>query len=297
MAGPGVASQTFSPASGSVSGATTSGGKPRPRALVVRTAGTNCDAEMCRGFELGGAAVELIHVDRLIADPGQIDRFELIGFPGGFSYGDDIASGRILAVRIKQHLYPQLRAAARRGCPMIAACNGFQVLVQTGLLPGPAGGEGWPEDRTPQQEVALTFNSGGRFVDTWVGVKYEPASVCVWTKGLAEIGGEHAADVSLLPIAHGEGRFATAEAGVLKRLEAAGQIAVRYTDNPNGSEGHVAGICDATGRIFGLMPHPERYLQWNRHPYWTRIDPSVRSGDTPGVRMFRNAVEAAVAVR
>ncbi len=266
---------------------------PTPRALVIRTAGTNCDAEMCRAFEMAGASVELVHVDRLIAEPARVEAFDLIGFPGGFSYGDDIASGRILAMKLREKLYPALRDAARRGCPMIGACNGFQVLVQVGLLPGPGAGVEWPQDVAPAQTTALSFNSGGRFIDTWVRVKPIAGSPCIWTQGIAEHFGAHAADVLRLPIAHGEGRFVTASAAVMRDLMNNGQVAMGYLENPNGSEQDIAGICDVSGRIFGLMPHPERYLDWTRHPFWTRLDKSVMNGPTPGLMMFQNAVRAA----
>jgi len=270
------------------------------KALVIRTAGTNCDAELVRAFELAGASATLMHLDRLIAEPQRLEEFDIIGFPGGFSYGDDVASGRIFAMRLRERLYPALRAAAARGCPMIGVCNGFQVLVQVGLLPGPAPGEQWPEGRPPRQEVALAANDSGRFVDRWVRVAPEPSSVCIWTRGLAEV---YAADparadrVLMLPVAHGEGRFVPDSPEVLRRLEASGQVALRYIDDPNGSAGSVAGICDASGRIFGLMPHPERYLEWVHHPFWTRLTEEDRRGDTPGLTFFRNAVEAAALVQ
>lgn len=267
-----------------------------PRALVIRTAGTNCDAEMCRAFQMAGASVDLIHVDRLIADPKQVDRFDLIGFPGGFSYGDDIASGRILAMKLRERLYPALRDAARRGCPMIGACNGFQVLVQVGLLPGPSTPGEWPHDSAPPQTTALSFNSAGRFIDTWVRVRTVESSACIWTQGLAAAFKAHADDLLRLPIAHGEGRFVTAGTRVLDDLKAKGQIALQYVDNLNGSQADIAGICDATGRIFGLMPHPERYLDWTMHPYWTRLSSGTKKGPTPGLLMFQNAVKAATGV-
>lgn len=273
----------------------------QPRALVLRAAGINCDAEMCRAFELAGARGSLVHVDRLIADPASVEAFDLIGFPGGFSYGDDIASGRILAMKLRERLYPALREAARRGCPMIGACNGFQVLVQVGLLPGPAPGADWPEDRPPEQTLSLAHNAGGRFIDRWVRVRADPASACIWTRPLAELGegrsgSARADDVLMLPIAHGEGRLVAADEGVLDELEQRGQIALRYVDNPNGSARDAAGICDATGRILGLMPHPERYLDWTQHPFWTRLgDSIIRDRDrAPGAMMFRAAVEAAM---
>ena len=260
-----------------------------PNAVVIRAAGTNCDQEMLRAFRLAGAEAETVHLDRLIEEPGRLDEFDLIGFPGGFSYGDDIASGRIFAMRVRERLYPALRRAIERGVPMIGACNGFQVLVQIGLLPGPRPGEPWPEDRAPEQVTALTDNSGARFVDRWVGMKPETASVCVWTRGLGEKFGPEALQ---LPVAHGEGRFLTSSPEVMSELERSGRVALRYTDNFNGSQGGIAGICDGSGLIFGLMPHPERYLAWNRHPSWTRLPAAVLKGDTPGLTMFRNAVEA-----
>ncbi len=270
---------------------------PKPAALVIRAAGTNCDAEMVRAFEMAGATATLLHLDRLIERPGIVAEYDLIGFPGGFSYGDDIASGRIFAMKARERLYPALRAAVARGCPIIGACNGFQVLVQIGLLPGPRAGEEWPADQAPPQQIALTDNQNARFCDRWVGMEFNPDSVCIWTKGLGEVpetmSPADARAINQLPVAHGEGRLVPSEAGLLEGLDARGQIAVRYTDNYNGSTNAVAGICDATGRVFGLMPHPERYLDWTRHPTWTRLAPGVRKGPTPGLRMFMNAVEAA----
>lgn len=266
------------------------------RALVIRTAGTNCDAEMARGFGLAGARADTLHLDRLAEDPARLDDYELLGLPGGFSHGDDIASGRVFALRLRRRLYPALRAAVDRGMCVIAACNGFQVAVQAGLLPGPvpdgipAGGVGAPPG-PPPQELALAHNAGGRFVDRWVSVVPVPESVCVWTRGLAE---GFAPEAMMLPIAHGEGRVVASSPAVLARLAASGQIAMRYRagDNPNGSTDDIAGVCDVTGRVFGLMPHPERYLDWTRHPFWTRLDAGTRRGDTPGLAMFRRAVAA-----
>ncbi|CAG0955159.1 Phosphoribosylformylglycinamidine synthase subunit PurQ [Phycisphaerales bacterium] len=264
-----------------------------PRALVVRTAGTNCDAEMCRAFSLAGAEVELVHLDRLIREPARIDHFELFGFPGGFSYGDDIASGRIFAMKVRAGLYPALREALERGAAMIGACNGFQVLVQVGLLPGPAAGRPWPRDVPPGQTLALTDNHDARFHDRWVGVTYEVQSACIWTRGLMDgIEPQMERDASLLPVAHGEGRLVATDPGVISALEQGGQVVLRYRDNFNGSTGAIAGVCDASGRVFGLMPHPERYLDWTRHPYWTRLDANLRTQPTPGLRVFKNAVEA-----
>lgn len=264
-----------------------------PIALVVRAPGTNCDLEMVRGFELAGARVEVAHLEALCADLSPIERASLVGFPGGFSYGDDIASGRIFASRIRARLLPALLAARDRGVAMIGACNGFQVLVQTGLLPGPMGDR--PDGRAPRQTVALADNASARFCGSWVGVQYEAASVCVWTAGLAAAG--LADEASMLPVAHGEGRFVAADAATLEALERSGQVAVRYASDHNGSQNRIAGICDATGLIFGLMPHPERFLDWNRHPFWTRLEPAMRGTITPGLAMFRNAVSHVTAGR
>lgn len=270
-------------------------GSCMPRALVIRAAGTNCDAEMVRGFQLAGAPCDLLHVDALARDPARLDDYDLIGFPGGFSYGDDVASGRILAMKLRERVFPGLRAAAERGCLMIGACNGLQVMTQIGLLPGPGADEGWTS-QPPRQRVAMADNSGARFVDRWVGFRIEPRTVCVWTRGLDAGVSESDRELThVLPVAHGEGRLVCESPELLVQLEQAGQVVLRYTDNFNGSEGAIAGLCDLSGRIFGLMPHPERYLEWTRHPFWTRLPATVRRQETPGMRMFRNAVEAAAA--
>ncbi len=273
------------------------------RALVIRAAGTNCDEEVCRGLAAAGAAVDLLHVDALIKDPRPLADARIIAFPGGFSYGDDVASGRIFAMKLREQLWDPLRAAAARGVPMIGICNGFQVLVQVGLLPGPDHSSDYSADRPtdrpmasttwselgrPVPSLALRENAGGRYVCRWVPVRYERGSVCLWTKGLADLDPV----ASQLPVGHGEGRLTPRSPEILARLESRGQIALRYEDNYNGSAGAVAGICDASGRIFGLMPHPDRFLDWTRHPTWTRIEESNRRAPTPGMMMFLNAVKS-----
>lgn len=270
------------------------------RALVVRAAGINCDEEMARGFALAGAAVDRLHVRTLANNPDMLDRYGVIGFPGGFSYGDDVASGRVLALLVREKLYPALRAAARRGVPMIGICNGFQVLTQAGLLPGPRGFWSrkapdtidWPAHPEPPA-VALCDNAAGRYADRWVRLKVDPDSPCVWTRDL-----DHDPTGALmLPVGHGEGRFVAPKATIDALLKN-GQAPLTYIDNFNGSAGAIAGICDPTGRIFGLMPHPDRFLHWTRHPHYTRLDKSaITRGEitepAPGLRMFINAVEAA----
>lgn len=258
----------------------------RPRALVVRAAGTNCDVEVARAFTLAGADAELVHVDRLIAEPALLARVQIVSIPGGFSYGDDVASGRIFAMKLRERLYAPLRDAAERGTPIVGICNGFQILVQVGLLPGPGPGEAWA-DEPPAQTVSVIDNAGARYISQCVPLAVEPGTVCLWTDGLER----YDEDQLRMPIGHGEGRF-VAPPAVVEALEAGGQVALRYRENVNGSVGAIAGICDATGRIMGLMPHPDRFLSWHNHPYHTRLRAAQRSGDTPGLAVFKAAVAA-----
>lgn len=262
------------------------------KALVITAPGINCDLELCEAFALAGCEVESELLTRLSRDPARIDRYDLIGLPGGFSYGDDIAAGRIMAALIRESIYPALAAAIERGTPMITPCNGFQIAVQAGLLPGPASGERWSETAT-EPTAALAQNESARFNDVWTTMEIPSGTRCVWTRGL-----RMDADTALMPCAHGEGRF-VADEETVAALEANGQIAVRYgaRDHFNGSVNRIAGICDATGLVFGLMPHPERYLRWTQHPRWTRLSDAQRTGDTPGLQMFRNAVAHARAAR
>lgn len=247
---------------------------------------------MLRGFDMAGADTELVHLDALLREPALLDKAHLIGFPGGFSYGDDIASGRIFAMRVREKLWPALHRALSRGVPIIGACNGFQVLVQIGLLPGPGAGWASSGSHPPEQTVALTDNTQARFMDRWVGVEVEPKCRCVWTQGLDEgLDAQVRTEAMMLPIAHGEGRL-VASPEVLATLESQGHIALRYREDVNGSAARIAGLCDASGLVFGLMPHPERFLEWNRHPAWTRLPSEVRGRVTPGLKFFQNAVAA-----
>lgn len=264
----------------------------RPRALVITTAGTNCDRELAIAFDRAGAAAERVHLNQLLDQPDLIDTYDLIGLPGGFSYGDAIAAGRIKAQLMRKTLYQPLIRAVQRGVPIIAPCNGFQVAVQMGLLPGPAAGEPWPDMPAPPR-VALVNNESARFIDTWTRIDIPTDTRCVWTRGIDLSG-----PAAMLPSAHGEGRFVAEDSALIDDLFARGQVAVTYAedDNPNGSTRHIAGICDASGLVFGLMPHPERYTQWTHHPFWSRLRDEERTGDPPGLQMFRNAVRAAMQV-
>ena len=250
---------------------------PRPRGAVrtcvVTGFGINADDELAAAFELAGSRAQKVHIRDLTQDPSRLDAFHILALPGGFSYGDHLGSGVVFASLLKRHLRPALERFVRSGKPVIGICNGFQVLVKTGILPNLTGG--W------QPEVSLTHNDNGRFIDRWVALAFNPRSPCVWTQGLAA--GE-------LPIRHGEGRFVAASEAVLQRLLADDLVAVRYhPENPNGSVHGIAGICDPTGRVFGLMPHPEAFLFAENHPRWTRE--SIREGW--GIRILRAGVACA----
>jgi len=245
----------------------------KPRCLLIRAPGTNCDRELIHAFSLAGGDAFDIHIDALIADPAPLSDAQIIALPGGFSYGDDVAAGRIFGHRLKQRLLGPLQEAVARGTPIIGICNGFQVMVKCGLLPDPT---------AAAQTVTVSDNTTGRFIDRWVKLEANPDSRCVWTRGLTELD---------LPIAHGEGRF-TAPPHVVQQLEANQQVALRYAadDNPNGSVSHVAGICDPTGLVFGIMPHPERFVHLTHHPAWTRLSAEQRHATPAGLRMIQNAV-------
>jgi len=238
------------------------------KALILRSAGTNCDRETAFAFERVGCETEFRHVNELLAEPGLLAAYRFLALPGGFSYGDDIAGGRVLATELRARVLPDLKKFVADGGLVLGICNGFQVLVKTGLLPGPDG-----------QTVTLTHNTSHRYEDSWVTLEV-PTDRCAWTRK-----GER----YFVPIAHAEGRF-VAEDATLDALEAKGQVVFRYHGrNPNGSHRDVAGICDETGRVLGLMPHPERHLEPWHHPFWT-AEGLAEEGD--GLKLFRNAVDS-----
>lgn len=245
----------------------------KPKTLILRTAGTNCDQETAYAFELAGASTESLHVNRLLENPGVLRDYQLLAIPGGFSYGDDIAAGKIFANQIIHHLRDGFADFVAAGKPIAGICNGFQVLVKTDLLPGPLAG------RTGQT-ATLTHNDSGRFIDRWISL--EPRGrKCIWTQNLSKLD---------LPIAHGEGKFVTADDSVRKALWENDQVALVYSgENPNGSTDAIAGVCDATGLIFGLMPHPERHVSPLQHPAWTALKTLPEEG--AGLQVFRNAVK------
>jgi len=254
----------------------------KPRVCVLRTAGTNCDQETAFAFVQAGAGAELVHVNKFIQREKSLCDYEILAIPGGFSYGDDVAAGKILANELRTKLIDDLKQFIRDGKLIIGICNGFQILVKSGLLPG---------NDAFKQEVSLIINDSAKFEDRWVylkSVKCKAKSVkCVWTKNLAE--------VIYLPVAHGEGKFIVQDEAVLKKLKDNDEVVFQYCDqagkitgypaNPNGSLDNIAGICDSTGRVFGLMPHPERHISVLQHP--RRI--GKKDGD--GLRIFKNGVE------
>lgn len=257
------------------------------KVIILRTAGTNCDKETAFAFESAGASAELVHVNRLSSGAKSLDDYRILAIPGGFTYGDDISSGKILANELKFAIEEELEGFVNAGKLIIGICNGFQVLVKAGLLPNLTG-----DFKTI--EATLTLNDSNKFEDRWVYLK-KPESKCVWTKGINE--------VITLPVAHGEGKFIPKDSDLLRRLKNDGLIALKYCDergrragypyNPNGAVEGIAGICDPTGRIFGLMPHPERHLSSYQHPEWTRRSPAKQGGEGDGLAIFRNGVDFA----
>jgi phosphoribosylformylglycinamidine synthase I len=260
------------------------------RTIVLRTAGTNCDQETGFAFKSAGAQVDFVHINELVHRKNDLNRYHILAVPGGFSYGDDIESGRILANEMCAYLGPSLIEFINSGKLIIGICNGFQILVKAGILPGPLD-EREKLANDSSQKTTLTNNRSGKFEDRWVHLKVNPKSV--WTKGMK--------DTVYLPVAHAEGNFIPRDHNVLTRLDHNGQIAFRYCSpsgsrphypqNPNGSIEDIAGITDMTGRVLGLMPHPERHLLFTHHPYWTRLDKRSEYGD--GAKLFENGVQFA----
>ncbi len=253
------------------------------RACVLFAAGTNCDQESAYAFSLVGAAAHVVHVNRLRSGQERLADYQILLIPGGFSYGDYIASGRILANELKHFLRDQFERFVADGKLVLGICNGFQVLVKCGLLPA-------FERPFEPQTVTLDTNDSGRYEDRWVHLHVED-SPAVFTRNIES--------PMYLPVAHAEGKFIARSPVVLARLGVARQVCLRYTtltgeppvfpDNPNGSEENIAGICNPTGRVFGLMPHPERFVRREQHPRWHR----ERVDEPHGIAIFRNAVEYA----
>ncbi|MGD9124352.1 MAG: phosphoribosylformylglycinamidine synthase subunit PurQ [Desulfarculaceae bacterium] len=270
------------------------------KALVLAGFGLNCDVETTHALNLAGAQAKAVHISDLTGTAGvrpteKLDDYHILVFDGGFAWADDHGAGVILATRLGNHLREQLQDFLARGGLVLGICNGFQALVNLGLLPMFQGR--W------ERQVALAANQCGNFQDCWVEMAVEPECGCVFTKGIKRLPS---------PIRHGEGKF-VCDSDVLRDIEGAGLVAVRYATaggkpaqgrwplNPNGSFNDIAGICDPSGRVFGLMPHPEGYYRLSQHPQWTLMRERARRrgkdldplAPGPGLAVFQNAVEVA----
>jgi phosphoribosylformylglycinamidine synthase subunit PurQ / glutaminase len=262
----------------------------RVTACVVTGFGINADEELALAFEMAGARALRVHARDLLDEPRLLQRHQILAFPGGFSFGDHLGSGKVFAALFRQGLGEALERFISRGGLVIGICNGFQALVKMGFLPDLAGAHA--------QEVSLIHNDSGRFEDRWVRVGFEPSCPCLWTRGLAEMD---------LPVRHGEGKLVVETPKVLAALCSRGLVALRYRtrggsrpngcvdypDDPNGSVDHIAGLCDPTGRVFGLMPHPEAFLYPENHPEWPSMRGSAQITEGEGLAIFRNGVRAA----
>jgi phosphoribosylformylglycinamidine synthase len=251
----------------------------KPRVLILRAPGANCDVEAQFAFEKAGALADRIHINRIRERPSLLDEYQILVIPGGFTYGDDVAAGKILANQLQHFLGEAIREFRDAGKLILGICNGFQAILKAGLLVP-------PDDEGSL--ATLAGNSSGKFEDRWIHMQVSPGK-CPFLASYERI---------YAPVAHGEGRLVFREPWILRGLEQAGQVVLRYVDatgrrgpypvNPNGSQDDIAGMCDVTGRVLGLMPHPERHVLPIQHPSWTR-EGLADEGD--GFRLFRNAVQ------
>lgn len=253
----------------------------RPKILVLRVAGTNCDLETEWAFNLAGGKVNRVHINRIIENKKILKDYQVLVFPGGFAYGDDIAAGKVLANQIRYKLWEEIQDFINSKKIIIGICNGFQVLVKAGILP-------W----IGKQVVTLSWNNSARFEDRWVYLKVEN-SVSPFLKGLPEI--------IRLPVAHAEGKFITEKKEILKKINDKKMVMFRYCNekgdlagypfNPNGSFENIAGICNETGLVFGMMPHPERCILKYHLPDWTGKRYDFMKEYSYGFQIFKNVVE------
>ena len=261
--------------------------KNKPPVLIVTGYGLNCEAESKYAWELAGAAPQLLHLNDLLVRPERLHGFAALMLIGGFSFGDHMGSGHVFATRVRHRLQEDLSRFIADGKLVLGVCNGFQIMVKLGLIPGLDG-----EYFT--QRLALMQNDCGAFQNYWVKLRFEANSPCVFTRGLETLP---------LPVRHGEGKIFTLDRALLERVESLGGVACRYADpatgaptmeyphNPNGSLNAIAGLCDPSGRLFGLMPHPEAYLHADNHPQAARqrLDGTLPERGL-GLRIFENAV-------
>jgi len=257
-----------------------------PKVLILTGYGINCDEETKFAFEKAGARADLVHVNDLIESPDRLGDYQIVAFPGGFSYGDDTGSGNALAWKIRNNL--GIERFVEDNKLVIGICNGFQVLVNLGLLPA-------LNKQYGQRQVALTHNDSARYSDRWVDLEFNGESP--WVQGISRIS---------IPIAHGEGNF-YADAETLAEINKRGLVTARYVEgevcqyqnlptNPNGSLENIAGITDETGKIFGLMPHPERAISFTQLPHWTFLKEKYQRekreipSNADGIKIFMNGV-------
>lgn len=245
------------------------------KALVLTGDGINCERETAFALERAGFDPRIHHLNDLIAERMPLDElsrvYGAVALPGGFSFGDDLTSGKVLALKIQYGLRWDLAKFAERGGLVIGICNGFQALIRLGVF---------------GRDLSITRNSGGKFINTWIRVAPVSGNRCVWLKGLGTLD---------LPIRHGEGRIILApnrRAELKSKLERQGMLCLRYETDPNGSEDRLAGLCDPTGRILGLMPHPEAFARWSAHPEWT-LQPGRAAAPGQGMTLFENAFQEA----
>ncbi|MFL5815073.1 MAG: phosphoribosylformylglycinamidine synthase subunit PurQ [Bdellovibrionia bacterium] len=249
-----------------------------PKALVITGDGINCETETAQALRMAGFDAEIRHLNDLITDQMRLDdlarRYTTLALPGGFSFGDDLTSGKVLALKLRYKLGWDLDAFASRGGLVIGICNGFQALIRMGVF---------------GKDISITHNAKGKFLDTWI--KTTPmGSQCIWLKGLGTFD---------LPIRHGEGRVIIApsrRAEVLSKMNRLGMTCLKYDGDPNGSDEQLAGLCDASGRIFGLMPHPEAFVRWTAHPEWTQ-QPGRANSPGQGLAIFENAYKEALSAK
>jgi phosphoribosylformylglycinamidine synthase len=262
----------------------------RVPALVLRSAGTNCDGETLRALERAGAACDLVHLNALAREPARLARARIAVLPGGFSYGDYVAAGRIFALELRARLGQALSAYVQRGGALIGICNGFQVLMDLGLFEGRI-------VPSAERRMALTDNASNRFECRWVTLRGH-ASAVPWIRS---------GELLRVPVAHAEGRLVVREPALLDELFRRRQVVYTYGDpsspaarsatpyphNPNGSSADIAGLCDPSGRVLGLMPHPERNLDPWHDPQWTRRTRRGPHAEGEGLSFWRRMVEAA----
>ena len=251
----------------------------KPPILILHATGTNRDRDAAWACELAGGAPEIVHVNQVAAGERRLADYRMVVLPGGFSYGDDLGAGKLWAVALRYRLGDALDAFVAAGRPVLGICNGFQTLVKAGLLPGLNDASSTPDSSlilhrsSFSQQTTLTRNDSAQFECRWVHLQPQPASPCVFTAGLDEL--------IYCPVAHGEGKFVARDAATLDALEAQHLVALRYhapgvtgpapyPANPNGSQAGIAGICNPTGTVFGLMPHPENHVVPGQHPHAAR---------------------------